>query len=180
MSTSEVSIKQSSIQYGLILGGILSLLTILMYSLNQELFLKWWIGIITILIVIGTGIVATAKAKAILGGFMSFKEAFSAYFITVAIGLLISTAVGILIFTVVDPDLASYLNEQAVEMTREFMEKFGTPEADMEAALDEMRNTDNFAVGNQLKSYAFGLVFQAVIGLLIGLIFKRKDPNAIE
>lgn len=180
MSDSNVSVKQSSIQYGLLLGGILALITILMYALNQELFLKWWIGIITILVVIGTGIVATAKAKGFLGGFMSFKEAFSAYFITVAIGLLISTVVGILIFTVIDPDLAGYLNEQAIEVTREFMERFNTPEADMEAALEEMRETDNFAVGNQLKSYAFGLIFQAVIGLLVALIFKRKDPNAID
>jgi hypothetical protein len=151
-----------------------------MYALNQELFLEWWIGIITILIVIGTGIVATAKAKGLLGGFMTFKEAFSAYFITIAVGLLISTALGILIFTIIDPDLASYLNEQSLEVTRTFMERFNTPEADMEAALDEMRKTDNFSIANQSKSYVFQLIFQAVIGLLVGLIFKRKDPNAID
>ncbi|MGK0386299.1 MAG: hypothetical protein ACI849_000908 [Patiriisocius sp.] len=180
MSTSNVTVKQSSIQYGLVLGGILALFTILMYALNQELFLEWWIGIITILIVIGTGIVATAKAKGLLGGFMTFKEAFSAYFITIAVGLLISTVVGILLFTFIDPDLATYLNEQSVEVTRAFMERFNTPEADIEEALNKMRETDNFSIGNQGKSYIYGLVFQAVIGLLIALIFKRKDPNAID
>lgn len=179
MDTNEVSIKQSSTQYGLILGGILSLITILMYTLNAELFTKWWIGILTIILVIAMGIVATARAKGLLGGFMTFKEAFTAYFITIAIGLAISTVVGILIFTVIDPDMGTYLNEQMVEMQRGFMEKFNMPEAEMEKALADLESVDNFSLINQVKSYFFGVIFQAVIGLLIALIFKRKDPNAI-
>ncbi|GER59157.1 DUF4199 domain-containing protein [Patiriisocius marinus] len=180
METSTVSTKQTSIQYGLVLGGILSLITVLMYVINTELFTQWWIGILTLVIVIAVGIISTAKAKSLLGGYMSFKQAFSAYFITIAVGLAISTVVGILIFTVVDPDLATYLNEKTIEMSREFMERFGTPEAEMEKALADLEGVNNFSVANQLKSYAFGVIFQAVIGLLIALIFKRKDPNAIE
>ena len=65
-------------------------------------------------------------------------------------------------------------------MSREFMERFGTPEAEMEKAIADLEGVNNFSVVNQLKSYAFGVIFQAVIGLLIALIFKRKDPNAIE
>ncbi|MGJ8666291.1 MAG: DUF4199 domain-containing protein [Patiriisocius sp.] len=180
MEANNVSVKQTSTQYGLVLGGILSLITITMYALNPELFVKWWVGIITIILVVAVGIVSTAKSKSNLGGFMTFKEAFSAYFITVAIGLFIATVVGILIFNVIDPEMATYINERAVEVTREFMEKFNTPEADMNAAIAEMQKTDNFSIANQAKSYVFGLVFQAVLGLLIGLIFKRKDPNAID
>lgn len=180
METSTVSTKQSSIQYGLILGGILSLITVLMYALNTELFTKWWMGILTLVIVIAVGVVATAKAKSILGGYMTFKEAFTAYFITIAVGLAISTVVGILIFTVVDPDLASFLNERTIEMSREFMERFGTPEAEMEKALADLAEVDNFSVVNQIKSYGIGVLFQAVIGLLIALIMKQKDPNKID
>lgn len=172
-------VKKNSINYGVILGIILALITTLMYVVNTELFTKWWIGIITILIVIVTGIVSTAKSKSLLGGFMSFKEAFSSYFITVAIGLLISTAVGILIFTVLDPELAEYLNERTLEITREFMEGFGAPEEEINKALADMEGKNNFSMMNQLKSYVFGLVFQAVLGLLVALIFKKKDPNAV-
>lgn len=172
-------VKKSSINYGVILGIILALITTLMYVVNTELFTKWWIGIITILIVIVTGIVSTAKSKSLLGGFMSFKEAFSSYFITVAIGLLISTAVGILIFTILDPDLAEYLNERTLEITREFMEGFGAPEEEINKALADLEGKNNFSLMNQLKSYVFGLLFQAVLGLLVALIFKKKDPNAL-
>ena len=128
MSESNVTVKESAIQYGLILGGILAISTVLMYALNQELFLSAWVGVGTIVLVIGTGIFSVGKAKDILGGFMSFKEAFTAYFITTAVGLAISTAVGILIFAIIDTELGAYLNEQSYEMARAFMERFNTPE----------------------------------------------------
>ena len=80
MSKVNVTLKESAIQYGLILGGILAILIVMMYALNQDLFLEWWIGIVVIpLIIIGTGIVSTAKSKDLLGGIMTFKEAFTAY-----------------------------------------------------------------------------------------------------
>jgi hypothetical protein len=180
MKDSNPTPKDSSIQYGLILGGILATSTTLIYALNQELFLSIWIGVFTILVVIGTGIFATAKAKDILGGFMSFKEAFTAYFIATAVGLAISTLVGILIFSVVDTELASYLNDQSIEMTREFMERFNTPQEVIDESLRELGEIDNFSMVNQAKSYASGLIVQAVIGLLVGLIFKKSDPNAID
>ena len=180
MSESNVTVKESAIQYGLILGGILAISTVLMYALNQELFLSPWIGVGTILVVIGTGIFAVGKSKDILGGFMSFKEAFTAYFITTAFGLAISTAVGILIFSIIDTELGAYLNEQSYEMARSLMERFDTPEEIMNESLKELKEVDNFSIVNQAKSYVSGLIMQAVIGLLIGLIFKKTDPNAID
>jgi len=43
-----------------------------------------------------------------------------------------------------------------------------------------MRQENNFSMVNQMKNYVGVLVVQAVIGLLIGLIFKKADPNAID
>ena len=128
----------------------------------------------------GQTLYLVGKAKDILGGFMSFKEAFTAYFITTAVGLAISTAVGILIFAIIDTELGAYLNEQSYEMARAFMERFNTPEEIMIESLNELKEVDNFSIANQVKSYFTGLIMQAVIGLLIGLIFKKADPNAID
>ena len=72
METQPISTKKSAITYGLILGVILALITTLMYVLNTELFTKWWIGILSFLVVITTGIVSVAKAKGLLGGVMNF------------------------------------------------------------------------------------------------------------
>lgn len=180
METQPISTKKSAITYGLILGAVLALMTTLMYVLNTELFTKWWIGILSFLIVIVIAIVSVAKAKGILGGIMSFKEAFTVYFITVAIGYFISTLVGILIFNIIDPELASFLQERTLEITAEFMQKFGTPQAEIDKAMAKMADQDNFSIASQLKNYVFGLAFMSVIGLLVALIFKTKNPNPLN
>lgn len=180
METQPISTKKSAITYGLILGVILALITTLMYVLNTELFTKWWIGILSFLVVITTGIVSVAKAKGLLGGVMNFKQAFSVYFITIAIGTLISTLVGILIFNIIDPDLAAFLQERTLEMTAEFMQKFGTPQAEIDKQMAKMAGQDNFSIVSQLKNYVFGLAFLSVIGLLVALIFKTKNPNPLN
>jgi hypothetical protein len=180
METQPISIKKSAVNYGLILGAVLALMTTLMYVLNTELFTKWWIGILSFLVVIVVAIVSVAKAKGILGGVMSFKEAFTVYFITVAIGSLISTLVGILIFNIIDPDLAAFLQERTLEMTAEFLQKLGTPQAEIDKQMSKMADQDNFAIFSQLKNYVFGLAFMSVIGLLVALIFKTKNPNPLN
>lgn len=180
METQPISIKKSAITYGLILGVVLALMTTLMYVLNTELFTKWWIGILSFLVVIVVAIVSVAKAKGILGGVMSFKEAFTVYFITVAIGSLISTLVGILIFNIIDPDLAAFLQERTLEMTAEFLQKLGTPQVEIDKQMAKMAGQDNFAIFSQLKNYVFGLAFMSVIGLLVALIFKTKNPNPLN
>ncbi len=180
METQPISTKKSAVNYGLILGAVLALMTTLMYVLNTELFTKWWIGILSFLIVIVVAIVSVAKAKGILGGVMSFKEAFTVYFITVAIGSLISTLVGILIFNIIDPDLAAFLQERTLEMTAEFLQKMGTPQVEIDKQMAKMADQDNFAILSQLKNYVFGLAFMSVIGLLVALIFKTKNPNPLN
>lgn len=180
MDTTEVSFKKSAANYGLILGGILAASTALLYALSLDSLTKWWVGIIFLLLAVAIGIVSVAKSKALLGGFISFKQGFTSYFITIAIGLFIAVITGILIFNVVDPGAAEYLQEQIVEISRSMMERFGAPESEIEKAIAEMESQNSYSVGNQLQSFVFQLAFYSVFGLLIALIMKRKDPKEIN
>ncbi len=177
MEKHAVSIKKSALNYGIILGGLSSLITALIYVINLDLFTKWWLMIIFVLLTFAISIVSVAKAKGMLNGFISFKEAFTVYFITVAVGFFISTLVMILIFVVIDPEAAALLQERSVEMTREMMEKFGAPAAEIDKQIANLEGQNNYSIGSQLKSYVFGLTFMSVFGLMIALIFRRKDPN---
>ncbi len=176
MEQEEISLKKSSVNYGLTLGAILGVTTTLIYVVSMEMLTKWWLGIILFLIAIAVGIVSVAKSKDILGGFISFKEAFTSYFITIAIGLLINVIVGILIFVVIDPDAAVFLQEQIIEIARSMMESFGAPEADINTAIAEMESTNNYSFGSQLQAYVTQLAIYSVFGLLIALIMKKNDP----
>jgi phenylpyruvate tautomerase PptA (4-oxalocrotonate tautomerase family) len=174
----ENSVKSSAIQYGLYLGLMLSSFTIIGYAVNIEILTKWWLGIILFILIIVIGIVSTAKAKSILNGFISFKEAFTAWFTTIVVGILISTVVSILIFNVVDLEAAALVKQASIEATVSMMENFGTPQETIDMAITEMENTNQFAIGNLLKSLAWQFLFYAIVGLLIALIMKKTDPDA--
>lgn len=175
----ETSIKSSAINYGLYLGALMASVTVIGYAVNLDLLTKWWLGIGLFIVIIIFGIISTAKSKSMLEGFISFKEAFSSYFITVAIGLIISTAVSIIIFNVIDPEAAIALKEKTIDSTVEMMRNFGAPEEAVEETLTKMEEQKNqFSIGPQIQSTVIFLVIQAVIGLIIALVMKKSDENA--
>lgn len=171
--------KKSAISYGLTLGMVSALITVLIYALNLSLFTKWYIGIITFLVALIFGILSAKKTKELVEDYTSFKQAFSGYFITIAIGLAISTAVSILLFNVVDPEAALIVQEEIITATEKMMQNFGAPQESIDISLAEMENSNQFGLVNQLKGYVFSLAFYAVIGLIVALIFREKDPTKV-
>ncbi|VAV84220.1 hypothetical protein MNBD_BACTEROID02-799, partial [hydrothermal vent metagenome] len=123
----EKSIKSSAINYGVYLGGLLALITVLIYAININLMVNMWIGIVLLIVIVGFGIVSTAKSKSLFEGFLSFKQAFSSYFITVAVGIAISTAVSAILFNFIDPEAAEVIKEKTVETMIAMLEGFNTP-----------------------------------------------------
>lgn len=173
----EKSIKSLAINYGVYLGIILVLVTVLAYVINMGLLANLWIGILLFILILTFGIVSASKAKSHSGGFISFKDAFSSYFITIAVAIIISTIVSIILFNVIDPEAAQILKEKIIESSTQMMEKFGAPQTAIDEAIAKMQQQNQFAIGNLLLSLAKQLVFYSVIGLIIALIMKKKNPN---
>ena len=175
----EKSIKSSAITYGVYLSCVLALFTVLGYVIKIEILVNFWLTMLILpLIIIVFGIISTAKAKGLLSGFINFKQAFSSYFITVAIGIMISTLVTIILFNFIDPEAAEQLKELMIEKVVVMMEKFGAPEEATTEAITQIENQDTFGLGTQFKSLAQSLIFFAIIGLIVALSFKKTDPNA--
>ena len=174
------SVKSVASPFGIYLGIILSLITILAYTFNLKLFTSWYLGVFNFIIIIIFLIISEIKTrKAVANPAFSFKDAFIASFIPIAIGLLISTIVSIIIFNFVDPEAAQTVIELTAEMSRNMMERFGLPEAEIEKAVAEVLESNQFTLINQLKSYIFQLAFWAAISLILALIFRKKDPQTI-
>lgn len=174
----EKSIKSIATNYGLYLGGFIAIITVLGYATYLELFTKWWFGILMALIIIVFGIVSVAKSKDSQEGILSFKSAFGAYFLTVLLGLLISTIISFVIFNIIDPEAAETLKQLTIEATVNMMEGFGTPAETISETVDQMEAQNNYSIGNIFKGMAFQLVFFSVIGLIVAAIMKRSDPDA--
>ena len=173
----ESTTKSSAINYGLYLGTILSITSVVIYAVNLDLFTEWWLGIILFVLVVVYGVVSALKSKKILDGFISFKQAFASYFITIAVGTLIATVIGIAIFTFIDPEAATYLNEEILILTKQTMERFGAPQEVIQAAIEEASTKNNFSLAMQGQAFIFRLAFYALIGLIVALIVKKSDTK---
>ncbi len=175
----EKSLKSIAVNYGIYLGLILSLSTICCYLIDLALFNNLWILLITVGAVIVLGTMSILKVKNALGGFISFKQAFSSYFITIAFGLFISTVVYFTIFGIVDTDAAQVLADQQIERQIESMENWGAPQSVIDETLVKLEETDQFSIGNMALGYCVYLVIMSIIGLIVAAVTKRNDPNAV-
>ena len=176
----ETTTKSSAINYGLYLGGILALATILVYAIKLELFTSVILGIILFVITITLGIVSLIKSKKIQNGFISFKEAFTSYFITVLIGIVISSVISFVIFNFVDPEAAVQLKELALDSQVEMLRNFNQPEETIALMVEASEKQGNlFSIGNVFTSLIGYIIFYSIIGLLIALILKR-NPETVE
>lgn len=174
----EKSLKSIAADYGLYLGGALALLSVLAYAVKLDLLVNMWYGIFILVIIIVFGIVSVAKVKQRFDGFASFKQAFTAFFVTVVIGLTISTFVSFLLFNVIDVEAAAVLKEKTIERTVQMMEGFNTPPEAISKMVDEMEAQDQFSIGNIFKSLAGYLVLFSIIGLIVAAAMKKTNPDS--
>jgi phosphoglycerol transferase MdoB-like AlkP superfamily enzyme len=175
----ENAYRKSATSYGITLGVILSLLTVIGYAVYLDLFTAWWFVILKILLIIVFGILSSNKTKQLVEGYTTFKQAFTGYFITIALGTFISTVVSLLIFNVIDTDAAQILNEKIIENSEAMMQKFGAPQSEIDKAIVAMEEDNQFSMMNYIKGWFGVLVFYAVVGLIVALIFREKDPTKV-
>jgi len=102
-----------------------------------------------------------------LGGFISFKDAFTSFFIMLIIGMFISTLISVLILNVVDPDFKIIVKEKQIEAInnqREWVlgKMSSSSDAEIEKienqfdeAIEKINNEDQYSIGQQAKKIFF-------------------------
>ncbi|MFB9108187.1 DUF4199 domain-containing protein [Flavobacterium gyeonganense] len=170
-------IKKNGITYGIILGIISALITATIYAIDLKLFVSGWIGASTFIIFVVTGIVLLTKTKKEINGLFSFKDAFTTYFITILIALLISTTFSVILFNVIDPDAKEVISEHLIKYMAETLQKFGTPASAINETLAKMKETSPFSTLEQLKGLGFSIALYSILGLILAAFFKSKTTQ---
>jgi hypothetical protein len=118
---------------------------------------------------------AGIQQRKAMGGYINFKDAFSAIFIVILISSVISTVYGYIYFHFIDPDVMDKLKET----TLTFMEKVGAPSDSIDdAALEfDERVADSNKVGPMILSYFKGLILYSIFGFICAAIVKKKKPE---
>ena len=173
----ETDMKNNSIDIGYKLGGLLALSTIAAYAIDFKLFLNPWVGMGFFVITVLAGAYSTYQSRKINDG-ASFKQTFTSYFITVALGYLIGNLTTIIVFVIIDPDAAKVLDEEMLIMTKEMLEGFGLPSEAVALTMDEASKKSNFSLQSIAMQYVMNLIFFTLIGLLTSLILKRDKIEA--
>ncbi len=167
-------VKKNGINFGIITGLFSVLTTTLIYTIDISLFTSIWLGLSLIAIYLIIGIILLSKTKKELKGIITFKEAFTTYFISAVIGILISVAFNIILFNFIDPEVKDTLKELTIKSTVEMMEKFGAPSSEIAKAAEKLEESDQFSTGELLKGSVFSIIFSSIFGLILAAIFKSK------
>ncbi|WP_445715443.1 DUF4199 domain-containing protein [Flavobacterium sp.] len=169
-------IKKNGINFGVITGALSVLITTSIYIVDLALMTKWWLGISILVVYIIIGCILLVKTKKDLGGYMSFKEGFTVYFISALIGIAVSVIYNILLFNVIDPEAAIRLKELTLESTVQMLKKFGTPTSTIKETIDKMKDFNQFSPMEQLKGSIWSIVGSAIFGAILAAIFKKDKP----
>ncbi|MCR8668569.1 DUF4199 domain-containing protein [Aestuariibaculum sp. M13] len=175
----EKSLKSIATNWGLFLGALLAGIIVVAYAVNLDLLNNMWVGIFILVAIIAFGIISVAKVKQAQDSFASFKEAFTSFFLTALIGLVIYTLLTFVLFSVIDTEAGAVLKEKTIENRVEMMKGFNTPIDDIAKYVEQMETQNIFSLLNMLKGLAIYLVLFSIIGLIVAAAMKKSKP-AIE
>ncbi len=170
-------IKKNGISYGIVTGVVGALITTAIYSIDINLFTAWWITLLNVIFYVTIGVLLLSKTKKELNGIFPFKDAFTTYFISAVVGILISVGFNIILFNFIDPSAKESIKEVSIKYAVEMMEKFNTPSSAINEAVKKMQESDPYSPIELLKGSIFYIVFSALFGLLLALIFKSKSTQ---
>ena len=169
-------IKKNGISFGIITGVISLLITFSIYIIDLSLMTKWWLALLIMLFYIIIGCILLIKTKKELGGFMTFKEGFTTYFISAVIGIAISVVFNIILYNYIDPEAADTLKQLTMESTANIMKGFGAPASEIKKAIENLQEYEQFSVIEQIKGSAYSIIGSSIFGLILAAIFKKDKP----
>lgn len=172
----ETNTSQHSIKWGVILGLISIILTLIIYLIDVTLLAKSGVGLVSLAISIGVIIYAGRDYRSKIGGYMPFKQAFMHAFVVFVISGFLAILFNILLYNVIDPDVVPILVEAQMENAMQAMESFGGGSTEM---MDGMAQgiKDGYTVTGQAKGFLWVLIFYAIGAAIIGAINKKKNQE---
>lgn len=168
-------IKNTGIKFGCIIALFMVLTYLIIYFLDYKLMNSIYGGFLMLFVIIVFGALATFIAKRKLGGYITLKEAFIPYFITISIGLLISTIFLFVLYGVVDKETGNLLKLDSIELTKQQMLKFGVPKDQAEQSVVMVTESNPYSFGTLLMSAASRILLLSVPGLIIAMAIRNKS-----
>ena len=163
------------LNYGLIAGLVITVITLLQYLGGLDMYLSP-IGYVTYLVIITMAVLAALKVRKKNEGFLEFSQALKVTFTVFAIALLIQTLFTYILLNFIDVSFKEAVSQEVLNKSEEMMKKFGATDSQIDAALESERTKDQFAFTRILLGYALTCIVAFIFCLLISLIVKKSKP----
>lgn len=166
------------VKWGLIAGLLACVVTTVgfMYILPRSyvgfLATTMVLGFVLTLVLAG---LAAGRQRTALGGYITFKDAYSAVFIVLLLTVLISAIYGVIYVKYIDPASVDRMKEA----TLTFMEGMKAPQEKLDEAAEqfEKQRTAGLQPGRLAYSTAQSLIVYSLFGLIPAAIVRRKRPE---
>ena len=168
--------KKKSIDLGIKLGTLLFIITAIIYIVDINYFSNFLHMLMVYKVpVISFGIYAIINNKKMNNGLISFKEAFTSYFLCIAIGYFIHNLGIIAIFKFIDPGAAEIIVENTMVVMKEWMKSFGATSEMISATMQEMQKNNPYSYFNIATEFFTRLLMNTIFAIPLALMLKKQN-----
>ena len=168
--------NQIALKYGVLIGLIYILIftgvgvlagNFIVYNVMRS------VGYILYLVILG---VLAAQIRKANGGYLEFKDTFGAIFVMILAANVLYFLYSILYFKAINP----HFMDQMKSATLTFMENMHAPDDKIEEAMhkfdEQIAESRVFSLSKTLMGFAGFLIMDALFGMLVALIVRKKVP----
>jgi hypothetical protein len=161
------------IKLGIIIGLIYCLLIFCQYQFfyaNPLIFTGT--KFLCYLIIIAGFLLVGILAKKELGGYISFKECLGAILVAIAITELFYLVFSSIYVKYIEPDFIDKLKSAWTA----YFNANKVPQDKINSTLERFKEAGNITFGSLIQSYGFSIIIDAIFGVIIAAILKKKKP----
>ena len=168
--------RKNTIGLGVKLGTLLFIITAIIYIVDINYFSNFLLMLVVYRVpVILFGIYAVINNKKFNNGFLSFKEAFTSYFLCIVLGYFIYNLAIIAIFKFIDPVAAEIINENTMVAMKEWMKSFGATSEMISATMQEMQKNNPYSYFNIATEFFTRLLMNTIFAIPLALMLKKQN-----
>jgi hypothetical protein len=165
----EVSLGKNALNYGLLLGGISVVYSILLWVLGQTTNKS--LGYISLIFTIGVMYYGTKEYRdKHMGGFMTYGKAYTSNFLIGLYSAIIGTIFSFILFKYLDPKLIETIKETAIDTAMQ--KNPNVTQEQLESSMAFFMSPVFFTITALLG----GAFFSAVLALIVSIFHKKELP----
>lgn len=173
-------VNKVGITFGIILAIYYILFNCTIFFTDLTLFANKFVGFFTMAVVIIIGVLTVYFARKKAGGYVTFREAFTPYLLTITIGITVNYIVYNILFNLVDPSAKDIINVELYNMLIHTLDNSGLPQEQINDQLEKAKDISQFEPKAQIFMWAGSILRNSILGLLLAAIFKNKSEFASQ